>query len=82
MRARGGIYVITGATSGIGLEAARRLAATADRLVVQGPEPEGRAAEAEAADGDPVDHANASLIAALIACHPASSIASKPSRCG
>ena len=48
MRARGGIYVITGATSGIGLEAARRLAATADRLVVQGPEPEGRAGEAVA----------------------------------
>ena len=41
MRARGGTYVFTGATSGIGLETARRLAATVDRLVVQGPESDG-----------------------------------------
>lgn len=43
MRARGGTCIVTGATSGIGLETARRLAGTVDRLVVQGPEPEAAA---------------------------------------
>ncbi|MDF2561554.1 MAG: family NAD(P)-dependent oxidoreductase [Microbacterium sp.] len=33
-----GTVVLTGATSGIGLATARRLAATTDRLIVQGPE--------------------------------------------
>lgn len=46
MRTRGGTYVITGATSGIGLETARRLAGTVGRLVVQGPEPESAAGAA------------------------------------
>ncbi len=40
MGVAGGTIVVTGATSGIGLETARRLAGTAGRLVVQGPEPE------------------------------------------
>ena len=57
MRARGGTYVITGATSGIGLETARRLAATVDRLVVQGPEPDAvaRAAVARISGGGGAD---------------------------
>ena len=40
MGVAGGTIVVTGATSGIGLETARRLADTAGRLVVQGHEPE------------------------------------------
>ncbi len=48
---RRGTIVLTGATSGIGRAAAERLAARADRLVVQGPEPAGAPATAFAGDG-------------------------------
>lgn len=57
MRARGGTCIVTGATSGIGFETARRLAGTVDRLVVQGPEPEAaaRAAVARISGGGGAD---------------------------